>query len=160
MERICFEDPDHSRWKEKEHMSYTIEHVSIRCRNIETSVEFYKRMFDAKVILRRTPGEGRRIVFLRIGDSMLELMEMGSASEPVDALAHFGVHHIGIKVEDFESAYRDLKAKGANFVGEPFEPTPGIRLAFLKDPNGAVIELAKRDPEVFKNALAKGEVNW
>jgi len=45
-------------------------------------------------------GEGRRIVFLRIGDSMLELMEMGSASEPVDALAHFGVHHIGIKVED------------------------------------------------------------
>jgi len=70
------------------------------------------------------------------------------------------VHHIGIKVEDFESAYRDLKAKGANFVGEPFEPTPGIRLAFLKDPNGAVIELAKRDPEVFKNALAKGEVNW
>ena len=70
------------------------------------------------------------------------------------------MHHIGIKVEDFESAYRDLKAKGANFVGEPFEPTPGIRLAFLKDPNGAVIELAKRDPEVFKNALAKGEVNW
>jgi hypothetical protein len=32
-------------------------------------------MFDAKVILRRTPGEGRRIVFLRIGESMLELME-------------------------------------------------------------------------------------
>ena len=84
METICFEDPDHFRWKEKEHMSYTIEHVSIRCRNIDTSVEFYKRMFDAKVILKRTPGEGRRIVFLRIGDSMLELMEMGSASEPVD----------------------------------------------------------------------------
>jgi hypothetical protein len=40
-------------------------------------------MFDAEVILRRTPGEGRRIVFLRIGKSMLELMEMGSASEPV-----------------------------------------------------------------------------
>ncbi len=141
-------------------MSYTIEHVSIRCRNIEASVEFYNKMFDAKVILKRTPGVGKRIVFLHIGEIMVELMEMEAASEPVDALAHFGMHHIGIKVEDFESVYRDLKAKGANFVGEPWEPTPGIRLAFLKDPNGAVIELVKRDPEVLRKAVAKGEVNW
>ncbi len=141
-------------------MSYTIEHLSIRCRNIENSVEFYRKMFDAKVILRRTPGPGKRIVFLSIGETMLELMEMGSASEPVDALTHFGVHHFGIKVEDFESVYKDLKAKGADFVGEPWEPTLGIRLAFLRDPNGAVIELVKRDPEVLKKALAKGEVNW
>ncbi len=141
-------------------MSYTIEHVSIRCRNIEATVEFYKKMFDAKVMLRRTPGVGRRIVFLNIGDSMLELMEMDSALEPVDALTHFGVHHIGIKVEDFESVYKDLKAKGADFVGEPWEPTPGIRLAFLRDPNGAVIELVKRDPEVLRKAVAKREVNW
>jgi catechol 2,3-dioxygenase-like lactoylglutathione lyase family enzyme len=141
-------------------MPYTIEHVSIRCRDLEASVEYFRRMFDAKVILRRTPGEGRRIVFLHIGNSMLELMAMGSASEPVDPLAHFGVHHIGIKVEDFESAYRDLKAKGANFVGEPFEPTPGIRLVFLKEPNGAVIELVQRDPKVMEKALAKGDVNW
>ncbi len=141
-------------------MSYTIEHVSIRCRDLETSIEFFRRMFDAEVILRRIPGEGRKIVFLRIGDSMLELMEMGSASEPVDPLTYYGVHHFGIKVENFESAYRDLKAKGANFVGEPFEPTPGIRLAFLKEPNGAVIELVHRDPKVMERALAKGDVNW
>ncbi len=141
-------------------MSYTIEHVSLRCRDIESSVDFFRRMFDAKVILRRIPGEGRRIVFLRIGDSMLELMEMGSPAEPVDALNHLGVHHIGIKAEDFEAAYRDLKAKGAVFVGEPFEPTPGIRLAFLREPNGAVIELVQRDPKVFQNAIAKGEANW
>ena len=141
-------------------MSYTIEHVSLRCRDLEPSIEFFRRMFDAEVILRRIPGEGRKIVFLRIGNSMLELMEMGSPSEPVDPLTHLGVHHIGIKVEDFESAYRDLKAKGANFLGEPFEPTSGIRLAFLKEPNAAVIELVQRDPKVFEKALAKGDVNW
>ena len=91
---------------------------------------------------------------------MLELMEIDPASEPIDALTHFGVHHFGIKVEDFDSVYKDLKAKGANFIGEPWDPTPGIRLAFLKDPNGAVIELVKRDAEVFRKALDKGEVNW
>ncbi len=141
-------------------MPYTIEHVSIRCRDLESSIDFFRRMFDAKVILRRTPGEGRRIVFLRIGESMLELMEMGSPSEPADPLNHLGVHHIGIKAEDFEAAYKDLKAKGATFIGEPIEPTPGIRLAFLKEPNGAVIELVQRDSKVFQKALAKGDANW
>lgn len=54
----------------------------------------------------------------------------------------------------------DLQAKGAEFIGEPFEPAPGIRLAFLREPNGSVLELAQRDPKVFEDALAKGTVNW
>ena len=141
-------------------MSFSIEHIAIRCRDIDASVDYYSRMFGAKVILRRNLTNSRRIVFLRIGESMLELMHMGPASEPVDSREHYGVHHIGIKTDDFESAYQDLKAKGADFLGEPFEPTPGIRLAFLRDPNGAVIELAKRDPKVFQEALDKGTANW
>jgi len=141
-------------------MAFAIEHVSIRCRDIEASVDYFGRMFGAEVMLRREPDESRRIVYLRIGDTMLELMQMGRASEPVDPREHYGVHHIGIKVDDFESVYRDLQAKGADFLGEPFEPTPGIRLAFLREPNGAVIELAQRDPEVFQGAMAKGTVDW
>ena len=141
-------------------MSYSIEHVSIQCRDLESSVDYFRRMFDAEVILRRKLDESRRIAFLRMGDTMLELMEMGPASEPAEPMKHYGVHHIGIKTDDFESAYRDLQAKGADFLGEPFEPTPGIHLVFLREPNGAVIELAQRDPEVFQDALAKGSVNW
>jgi catechol 2,3-dioxygenase-like lactoylglutathione lyase family enzyme len=141
-------------------MSYSIEHVSIQCRDLESSVEYFRRMFDAEVILKRRLDESRRITFLRIGDTMLELMEMGPASEPAEPMKHYGVHHIGIKTDDFESAYRDLQAKGADFLGEPFEPTPGIHLVFLREPNGGVIELAQRDPEVFQDALAKGSVNW
>ncbi len=141
-------------------MPYGIEHVSIRCRDLEASIEYFQRMFNAQVILFRRAGESRRIAFLRIGDSMLELMEMGLGSEPTEPFKHYGVHHIGIKVDDFESAYQDLKAKGADFLGEPFEPTLGIRLVFLREPNGAVIELVKRDPKVFQEALNKGVVDW
>jgi catechol 2,3-dioxygenase-like lactoylglutathione lyase family enzyme len=141
-------------------MSYSIEHVSIQCRDLESSVDYFRRMFDAEVILKRRLDESRRITFLRMGDTMLELMEMGPASEPAEPMKHYGVHHIGIRTDDFESAYRDLQAKGADFLGEPFEPTPGIHLVFLREPNGAVIELAQRDPKVFQDALAKGSVNW
>ena len=141
-------------------MSFSIEHVSIRCRDLEATVEYYRRMFDAKVILRRNLSGSRRIAFLRIGESMLELMDFGPGSEPIDAREYYGVHHIGIKTDNFEATYRDLKAKGADFLGDPFEPTPGIRLAFLRDPNGAVIELAERDAKVFQEAIKKGTVNW
>jgi len=141
-------------------MPFSIEHVTIRCRDIEASVDYYRRMFEAKVILRRNLAGSKRIVFLRLGESMLELMDMGAASEPVDPREHYGVHHLGIKTGDFEATHRDLKAKGADFLGEPFEPTPGIRLVFLREPNGAVIELAQRDPQVFQAALDQGTVNW
>jgi catechol 2,3-dioxygenase-like lactoylglutathione lyase family enzyme len=141
-------------------MPFSIEHVSIRCRDMEGSIDFYRRMFDARVILRRNLPDSKKIVFLHIGDTMLELMYMGSAKEPVDSREHYGIHHVGIKTDDFESAYRDLKAKGADFLGEPFEPTPGIRLVFLRDPNGTVIELAQRDPKVFQDAARQGSVNW
>ena len=141
-------------------MSYAIEHVAIRCRDLEKSVDYFQKMFDAEIMLRRQLDESRKLVFLRLGDSMLELMDMGPGSEAMDAMEHYGVHHIGIKVDDFESAYRDLRAKGADFIAEPFDPTPGIRLAFLREPNGAVIELAYRDPRVFQDAIAKGSVNW
>jgi catechol 2,3-dioxygenase-like lactoylglutathione lyase family enzyme len=146
--------------KEDNMMSYSIEHVSIRCRDLEASAEYFRRMFGAEVILRRNLDESRKILFLRIGDSMLELMEMGPGSEPPEPMKHYGAHHIGIRVDDFDSAYRDLQEKGADFLGEPFEPTVGIRLVFLREPNGAVIELAYRDPKVFQEALARGTVNW
>jgi catechol 2,3-dioxygenase-like lactoylglutathione lyase family enzyme len=141
-------------------MKYGIEHVTIRCRKMEESVGYYQKMFGAQVLLRRNLPGGKEIVYLQIGDTMLELMAFGPAAEPVDSREHYGVHHFGIKTDDFDAAYGDLKAKGADFLGEPFEPAPGIRLVFLREPNGAVIELAMRDPKRFQAAVDRGTVNW
>ena len=91
---------------------------------------------------------------------MLELMDFGAAREAGDPRELYGIHHIGIKTLDFDASYRDLKAKGAEFLVEPFSPVPGIRLAFLKDPNGAVLEIAERDPQVFDAAIKSASVDW
>jgi catechol 2,3-dioxygenase-like lactoylglutathione lyase family enzyme len=141
-------------------MSFSVEHVSVRVRDLEESIDYYRRMFEARLILRRNLSGGRKIAFLRMGESMLELMGFGPGREPVDAREHYGFHHIGIRTDNFERTVQDLKAKGAEFLGEPFQPTPGIHLVFLRDPNGAVIELAQRDPKVFQAALEKGTVDW
>ena len=97
-------------------MAFSIEHVTIRVRDMEASVDYYQRMFGGQVILRRNLAGGKKITFLRIGESMLELMALGPANEPVDSREHYGVHHIGIKTDNFEATYKDLKAKGAEGV--------------------------------------------
>jgi catechol 2,3-dioxygenase-like lactoylglutathione lyase family enzyme len=141
-------------------MNYTLEHATIRCRNLEESIQFYERMFQAQLLFRRNLPGGKTIVYLRLGDSMLELMDFGAAREAGDPRELYGIHHIGIKTLDFDASYRDLKAKGAEFLVEPFSPVPGIRLAFLKDPNGAVLEIAERDPQVFDAAIKSASVDW
>ncbi|MCX5733157.1 MAG: VOC family protein [candidate division NC10 bacterium] len=141
-------------------MNYTLEHATIRCRNLEESIQFYERMFQAQLLFRRNLPGGKTIVYLRLGDSMLELMDFGAAREAGDPREFYGIHHIGIKTSDLEAAYRDLKAKGAEFLVEPFSPVAGIRLAFLRDPNGAVLEIAERDPQVFDAASTRGSVEW
>ena len=141
-------------------MTYTLEHATIRCRNLEESIQFYQRMFQAQVLFRRNLPGGKTIVYLRLGDSMLELMAVGPAREIGDPREFYGIHHIGIKTLDFDASYRDLRAKGAEFVVEPFSPVPGIRLAFLKDPNGVVLEIAERDPRVFDAAIKSASVDW
>jgi lactoylglutathione lyase len=141
-------------------MNYTLEHATIRCRDIEESIRYYETMFQAELLFRRNLPGGKTIVYLRLGESMLELMGFGAAREPGDPRELYGIHHIGIKTSDFEAAYRDLKAKGATFLVEPFSPIPGIRLAFLRDPNGAVLEIAERDPEVFDMAVKSASVDW
>ena len=141
-------------------MQYAIEHVSIRCRNMDASIEYYQKMFGAQVMLRRNLPNSKQIVYLQIGDTMLELMDFGPAAEPVDPREHYGVYPHRHQNRRFRSAYRDLKAKGADFLGEPFEPTPGIRLVFLREPNGAVIELAMRDSKSFQAAIRQGTVTW
>jgi catechol 2,3-dioxygenase-like lactoylglutathione lyase family enzyme len=141
-------------------MNYTLEHATIRCRNLEESIQFYERMFQAQLLFRRNLLGGKTIVYLRLGDSMLELMDFGAAREAGDPREFYGIHHIGIKTPDLEASYRDLKAKGAEFLVEPFSPVPGIRLAFLKDPNGAVLEIVERDPQVFDAAIKSASVDW
>lgn len=146
--------------KEMNEMSFSVEHFSIRCRDLDKTVAYYESMFGAKVILRRNLSGSKRIVYLRLGETMIELMDMGPALEVADPREYYGVHHLGLKTKDFQAQYHSLKEKGADFLGEPFEPRKGIHLVFLRDPNGAIIEICQRDPEMFEEAIAKGTVDW
>ena len=105
------------------------------------------------------PPVGLRGVFL-VAESglVIELLERAGStrrppvSSPPEALLTQGWGHICLRVDSVDDAFAGLVAAGAVVVTEPGpSPEPGVRFAFVTDPEGNLIELLDR-------AHAVGEV--
>jgi lactoylglutathione lyase len=58
-----------------------------------------------------------------------------------------GLDHFGLTVSGIDAVATDLKAKGVEFTKPPHSPRPGIKVCFLRGPQGVSIELLDRDPK-------------
>jgi len=100
------------------------------------------------------PNTKGRLVFLGLGDGRhsLQLIQYvspaGGRVAPVERNS-VGATHLGVIVDDAESAYADLSARGVKFVNPPAftEATPwDLRACYFQDPDGNWIELVERVP--------------
>ena len=57
---------------------------------------------------------------------------------------HYGLDHFGLRVDSLEEAVADLKARGVEFAVEPRATPAGLKIAFLRGPEGVRIELVER----------------
>src|ERR1700730_8522632 len=60
------------------------------------------------------------------------------------AFPHYGLEHIGLTVDDVDAAVEELRARGAEIAIGPLTRNPGLRLAFIRGPEGIMIELVQR----------------
>ena len=96
--------------------------------------------FDFSGAMLRSP-TGYRIELLhRVGNVA------GIAVErPMDAALTRGFGHLALTVDDLEATYERLLAAGAASRMPPSpSPEPGVRIAFVADPEGNLIELLDR----------------
>ena len=56
---------------------------------------------------------------------------------------YYGLEHIGLTVDDVDAACDELLAKGADVVIGPLTRDPGTRLAFIRGPEGIMVELVQ-----------------
>jgi lactoylglutathione lyase len=57
---------------------------------------------------------------------------------------YYGIEHIGLTVDDIDAAVADLRYKGADIFVGPMEYSAGTRLAFIRGPEGVVVEIVQR----------------
>ena len=71
----------------------------------------------------------------------------GKPANPGEAALREGYGHIAFDVTDLDVAYDRAVARGAKSVMPPGpSPEPGVRMAWVADPEGNLIELLHRPP--------------
>ena len=90
------------------------------------------------------PGQQR--VTMRLGGQKVLIAPPHPHEPNVSAppFPHYGLEHIGLTVDDVDAAVEELRAKGAEIAIGPLTRNPGLRLAFVRGPEGIMIELVQR----------------
>jgi catechol 2,3-dioxygenase-like lactoylglutathione lyase family enzyme len=123
---------------------FTWDHIHLRSPDPEATAAFYERMFGAEVI--RTMQQGKPRIDLKVGGANVFILPVvpGDKTNPPPTSPYQGLDHFGLSVTGIDAVVADLKAKGAEFTMEPNNIRPGIRIAFLRGPEGVSIELLER----------------
>ena len=128
-------------------------HVGLNCRNIKATEAFYARHFGFRRVRTVPLGDGAEIVFLRAGDVRLELFQAAGDGRPVerDGPPEAGFRHLAFAVDDLEATLREIGADAVVTLGPAhFDAViPGWAGAWLRDPDGRIVEIAQgyRDEE-------------
>jgi lactoylglutathione lyase len=125
--------------------SYTWDHIHVRSPDPEATAAWFERMLGAQVI--RTMPQGKPRIDLKLGGAMIFIAPVapGDGVNAPPAAPYQGLDHFGLAVRDIDAVAAELKAKGAEFTKDVTTIRPGIRICFLRGPQGISIELLDRD---------------
>jgi len=116
-----------------------IDHVALHVSDLGRSVDFYERHFGFKKYFQHAATAGMQIVYLRLGDTVLELTHRSDGS-----MTGF---HFCLETEKFDEAVADLQRKGIEMARAPHETAArepreqGWRRVVFRGPDGEQIEL-------------------
>jgi catechol 2,3-dioxygenase-like lactoylglutathione lyase family enzyme len=124
-------------------MPYRFHHVHIICKDLEKMIEFFTEVLAAVLIDRRSFGTADGASLELDGTTInLRVARKGEKMAGDASQSTFGFDHIGLEVEDIQSAFEDLTAQGYSFFMPPTE-IPNMKIAFFKGPEDIRIELCQ-----------------
>jgi catechol 2,3-dioxygenase-like lactoylglutathione lyase family enzyme len=125
----------------------TWDHVHLRSPDPEATAQWFERMLGAEVI--RSEQQGKPRIDLRLGGARIFIapVQAGDEINPPPATPYQGLDHFGLSVVGIDEVAAELKRKGVEFTKEPQTPRPGLRICFLRGPQGISIELLERNPK-------------
>ena len=127
--------------------TYTWDHIHLRTPDQEATAQWFERILGAEIIRSAVMGKPR--IDMKLGGASIFLAEVkpGDGVNPAPTTPYQGLDHFGLKVSGIDAIAADLKKKGVEFTKEPHSPRPGIKICFVRGPQGISIELLDRDPK-------------
>jgi lactoylglutathione lyase len=125
--------------------NYTWDHIHLRTTDPEGTARWYERMLGAQVI--RSMQEGKPRIDLKLGGANIFIAPVtpGDGVNPAPTTPYRGLDHFGLTVTGIDAIAAELKSKGVEFTREPTTVRPGVRVCFIRAPEGVSIELLERN---------------
>jgi lactoylglutathione lyase len=131
------------------------DHVGISVASLADAEAWYQKAFglqrefatrigavDVEIVMLRSEDSGYRVELLHRPGSGPGLR----AANPAEAALTEGFGHLAFGVADLDQVHRRLLGLGAREVMAPQpSPEPGVRMSFLADPEGNLVELVERE---------------
>ena len=124
-------------------------HTMIRVKDLDKSMDFYTRLLGMKELRKKDFPSGEfTLAFVGYGDetaqTVIELTHNWGQDDPYDLGNGFG--HFALAVPDVATACDILASEGVE-IPRPAGPMKhgGSVIAFIKDPDGYLIELVERN---------------
>jgi catechol 2,3-dioxygenase-like lactoylglutathione lyase family enzyme len=128
-----------------------VHHTSLSVADLDAQRAWYQRALGLHEVIEEVQLDepAVRTVVLRSGSGVrLELIERAGAvrarayTDPLDAASTLGFGHWAVSVRDLNAAFAAIVAAGGVEVWPPADAVqPGARFAYIKDPEGNLIEL-------------------
>lgn len=129
------------------------DHVGLSVADLEAAEAFYTNAFGftRQLEFELSPHPIRGVMLGHPTGSRLELFHHSASvpgiqgAAPIEAHATRGYSHFALRSADIDPVWERAMGAGATAVLEPRpSPEPGVRFAFLADPEGNLVELVEK----------------
>jgi len=127
--------------------TFTWDHIHLRTPDPEATAQWFERMFGAQIVRSTQGGQPRIDIKLGGANIFTAKVATGDGVNAAPVTPYQGLDHFGLAVSGIDAIAADLKKKGVEFTKEPHVPRPGIKICFLRGPQGISVELLDRDPK-------------
>ncbi|MBV9556294.1 MAG: VOC family protein [Pseudolabrys sp.] len=126
---------------------YQWDHIHLRSPDPEATAQWFEKILGAEIL--RTMQQGKPRIDMKLGGQNIFIAPV-AAGDGVNAppkTPYQGLDHFGLAVKNVDAVAADLKKKGVEFTMDVNVPRPGIKICFIRGPQGISIELLDRDPK-------------
>lgn len=123
-----------------------LHHIAVQTSDLPRSLHFYRSIFGGRVVKETHRFRKRLLVFIEIGDALLELYSVRKGERLSEWREDFpGPVHLAFEVNNLKDFLNVALGKGAQFHKdhpEPFVPVEGEgEIAYLCGPDNEEIEV-------------------
>ncbi len=121
----------------------TLDYVVLIVRDLDLALRFYTEMLGLRLHHRASEYAQIEAGTTRIGLYAREAMEQTLGNELEEPSSRAPSFELGFKVPNVDQAFAELVRLGAPAVTSPTDRPWGQRTAYVRDPDGNLIELAQ-----------------